>query len=128
MQRQVAALERKKKHIEQSVDKMKQAATGKHGDQKKSDLVASREKKLGRMGLEKTADGKKFNAQKPAQPQMRDPCTLRPALERTRTRLYLAALGTVLVTHAPPRCLVHTLHESAFTPASGAFWWEARPP
>jgi len=64
MQRQVAALERKKKHIEQSVDKMKQAAAGKHGDQKKSDLVASREKKLGRMGLEKTADGKKFNAQK----------------------------------------------------------------
>ena len=52
---------------------MKQAAAGKHGDQKKSDLVASREKKLGRMGLEKTADGKKFNAQKPAQPQMRDP-------------------------------------------------------
>ena len=118
MNRQVAALERKKKHIEQSVDKMKQAAAGKHGDQKKSDLVASREKKLGRMGLEKTADGKKFNAQKPAQPQMRDPCTLRPTLERTRTRLYLAAAGTCL----------RTLHESAFTPASGAFWWEARPP
>ena len=105
-------------HVAASVLKLKAAAAGKSGDQKKSDQAASRLKKMDRMGLEKTADGKKFNAQKPAQPQMRDPCTLRPALERTRTRLYLAAPGTCL----------HTLHESAFTPASGAFWWEARPP
>ena len=64
LEKQVAALDRKRAHIESSVNKMKQQASGKKGDQKKSAQVASRQKKLGRMGLEKAADGSKHNCQK----------------------------------------------------------------
>jgi len=64
LEKQVAALDKKRAHIESSVLKMKQAAGGKSGDQKKSAQAASRQKKLGRMGLEKAADGTKHNSQK----------------------------------------------------------------
>merc|ERR1711865_747059 len=63
LERQVNALEKKKEHVQKNIENMKKQASGKKGDQKKSDQVASRQKKLGRMGLEKV-DGKKFNYQK----------------------------------------------------------------
>jgi len=63
-QRQQDALDAKRAHIKASIDKMKsQAAKTGHPEQKLG-MVSSRQKKLGRMGFEKTADGKKFNAQK----------------------------------------------------------------
>jgi len=62
MERKVAALEKKKEHVKDSIQKMQQAATGKNGDQKKSRQAASRMNKLGLMGLEKTADGHKYSA------------------------------------------------------------------
>ena len=64
MGRQVANLEKKKKELAQQAQQLKSQAAGKKGDQKKSSQAASRIKKLNRTGLEKTADGKKFNAQK----------------------------------------------------------------
>ena len=64
MERQVANLEKKKKELAQQAQQLKSQAAGKKGDQKKSSQAASRIKKLNRTGLEKTADGKKFNAQK----------------------------------------------------------------
>merc|ERR1711988_313295 len=62
LERQVAALEKKKEHVKDSIQKMQQAAAGKNGDQKKSKQVASRVNKLGLMGLEKNADGHKYSA------------------------------------------------------------------
>ena len=64
MERQVANLDKKKKELAQQAQQLKSQAAGKKGDQKKSSQAASRIKKLNRTGLEKTADGKKFNAQK----------------------------------------------------------------
>ena len=64
MGRQVANLDRRKKELAQQAQQLKSQAAGKRGDQKKSSQAASRIKKLNRTGLEKTADGKKFNAQK----------------------------------------------------------------
>ena len=64
MERQVANLDRRKKELAQQAQQLKSQAAGKRGDQKKSSQAASRIKKLNRTGLEKTADGKKFNAQK----------------------------------------------------------------
>ena len=64
MGRQVANLEKRKKELAQQAQQLKSQAAGKKGDQKKSSQAASRIKKLNRTGLEKTADGKKFNAQK----------------------------------------------------------------
>ena len=63
LERQVDALEKKKEHVQKNIENMKKQASGNKGDQKKSDQVASRQKKLGRMGLEKV-DGKRFNCQK----------------------------------------------------------------
>lgn len=78
LQRQVAALERKREHIQKSVNHMVEAAdrrdenrsTNKDSSKyavktcaKSNNQVAQRLKKLGRMGLEKTADGKKYKAQ-----------------------------------------------------------------
>jgi ATPase subunit of ABC transporter with duplicated ATPase domains len=61
--RQQEALDAKRAHIRASIDKVKQQAA-KHGhSEQKLGMVASRQKKLGRMGFEKTADGKKFNTQ-----------------------------------------------------------------
>lgn len=57
------AFEAQREHVAASVLKLKAAAAGKSGDQKKSDQAASRLKKMDRMGLEKTADGKKWVVQ-----------------------------------------------------------------
>merc|ERR1712100_333023 len=62
LERQVAALEKKKEHVKDSIQRMQQAAAGKNGDQKKSKQVASRVNKLGLMGLEKNADGHRYSA------------------------------------------------------------------
>ena len=64
MGRQVANLEKRKRELAAQAQTLKSQAAGKRGDQKKSSQAASRIKKLNRTGLEKTADGKKFNAQK----------------------------------------------------------------
>ncbi|KAL7754013.1 hypothetical protein RI367_000946 [Sorochytrium milnesiophthora] len=58
-QRQLDAMERKKKHIEASIAKATQQAKS-GGDDKKLGMVASRKKKLERLGMEKTEDGKRF--------------------------------------------------------------------
>ena len=59
--RQQEALDSKRAHVAASIEKMQAAAKG--GKEVKNGGIASRQKKLGRMGFEKTADGKKFNAQ-----------------------------------------------------------------
>jgi len=59
-----AALDSKRDHIKQSIDRMKQAARKNGHPEQNMGLIASRHKKLERMGFEKTADGKKFNAQR----------------------------------------------------------------
>ena len=64
LSRQQSALDAKREHIQKSIDKMKAQARSKGHPEQRLGLVASRHKKLGRMGLEKTADGKKFNAQR----------------------------------------------------------------
>ncbi|CAN0009327.1 unnamed protein product, partial [Ectocarpus fasciculatus] len=56
-------LDKQRKHIEDSVKKMTKAASGKGGDQKKSSQVASRNKKLGRHGLERDVNGHRWKAQ-----------------------------------------------------------------
>ena len=63
LRRQQEALDSQREHIRQSIDKMKAAARSKGHPEQRLGLVGSRQKKLGRMGMEKTADGKKFNAQ-----------------------------------------------------------------
>jgi ATP-binding cassette subfamily F protein 3 len=61
--RQQETLDAKREHIRASIDKVKkQAKKSGHGEMKLG-MVASRQKKLGRMGFEKTASGQKFNAQ-----------------------------------------------------------------
>merc|ERR1712232_404011 len=62
LQRQVAAFEKQKEHVKDSIQKMQQASAGKNGDQKKAKQAASRINKLRLMGLEKTADGHKYSA------------------------------------------------------------------
>ncbi len=52
-----------RKAIEQSIHNMTKAAAGKKGDQKKSSLVASRRKKLDRLGIEKDEYGHRFKCQ-----------------------------------------------------------------
>ncbi|PVU99961.1 hypothetical protein BB559_000219 [Furculomyces boomerangus] len=52
-------IERKKKHINESIQKGLQQARS-SGDDKKLGMVASRKKKLERMGAEKTEDGKRW--------------------------------------------------------------------
>ncbi len=52
-----------RKAIEQSIQNMTKAAAGKKGDQKKSSLVASRRKKLDRLGIEKDEYGHRFKCQ-----------------------------------------------------------------
>jgi len=64
LERQVAALDKKKEAAKASIEKMKGQASGKNGDQKKSTQVASKNKKLERMGLETMGDGKAFKASK----------------------------------------------------------------
>jgi len=63
MGRLVANLEKKKAAVRRQKDAMSSAAHAK-GDAKSGAQAAKLAKKLGRMGLEKTADGQKFNAQK----------------------------------------------------------------
>jgi ATP-binding cassette subfamily F protein 3 len=53
-----ATLDRQRKHMADTVQKLESAA--RKGDQKKSSQVASRRKKLDRHGLDKTLDGKKW--------------------------------------------------------------------
>ncbi|PVU93104.1 hypothetical protein BB561_003464 [Smittium simulii] len=57
--RQYENIERKKKHINESIQKGLQQAKA-SGDDKKLGMVASRQKKLERMGAEKTEDGKRW--------------------------------------------------------------------
>lgn len=85
LERQVDALERQKEHVMNSLKRIEEAADrrdshhetnkennrfgplqggGRANGAKKCSQVAQRKKKHDRMGLEKTADGKKFNAQK----------------------------------------------------------------
>ncbi|ORX82790.1 P-loop containing nucleoside triphosphate hydrolase protein [Basidiobolus meristosporus CBS 931.73] len=52
-------IEKKKKHIQKSIEKAVQHAKS-SGDDKRLGLVASRKKKLERMGMDKTEDGKRF--------------------------------------------------------------------
>ncbi len=52
-----------RKAIEKSIQNMSKAAAGKKGDQKKSSLVASRRKKLDRLGIEKDEHGHRFKCQ-----------------------------------------------------------------
>ena len=61
--RQQRALDAQRQHIRQSIDSMKRQVRSTGHPEQHQGLVASRQKKLGRMGLEKTADGKKFHAQ-----------------------------------------------------------------
>jgi ATPase subunit of ABC transporter with duplicated ATPase domains len=74
-ERMAANLERKKEDVKKQVKEMtKKASAGskkgsshskaKEADAKQLKQAASRVKKLGRMGLEKTDDGKKFNSQR----------------------------------------------------------------
>jgi len=95
LQRQVLALERRREHVRASIDRMEyqaarremnrgthkennKYATGKNASRAsnksssglQSSQVAQRMKKLERMGLEKTADGKKYNAQREGGPRI----------------------------------------------------------
>jgi len=63
IQRQQEALDAKREHIRDSIEKMKKQQRKKGHPEQKMGHIASRQKKLGRMGFEKTADGKKFNSQ-----------------------------------------------------------------
>jgi len=74
-ERLAEALRKKKGNVREQAERMKTAAAGssrkgtagskaKEADAKRLRQAASRAKKLGRMGLEKTEDGKKFNAQR----------------------------------------------------------------
>ncbi|QDZ23115.1 ABC transporter [Chloropicon primus] len=56
-------LDSKKKALEKQIRKQAELAAG-SGSEKAGNRVAALSKKLGRTGLEKTADGKKWNAQK----------------------------------------------------------------
>lgn len=69
------ALRKKKENVREQAERMKTTAASssrkgtagskaKEADAKRLRQAASRSKKLGRMGLEKTEDGKKFNAQR----------------------------------------------------------------
>lgn len=57
------SIDRKRAHIEASIGKMKGAMARNSRDEKRGKLVTSRERKLERLGAEKTLDGKKFNCQ-----------------------------------------------------------------
>ncbi len=57
-------LDKHRQHIKESIQKMESAASKNVKDEKRQTQIASRKKKLCRMGMEKTEDGKKFNAQK----------------------------------------------------------------
>merc|ERR1719446_1275493 len=90
-ERLVAALDRKKAHIEKSLAAAEQAAerrdakratnrdnskygpwhlAGRTAGSQKSSQISSRLKKLDRMGLEKTQDGKRYKAQVEEGPRM----------------------------------------------------------
>ncbi|KJE93482.1 ATP-binding cassette sub-family F member 3 [Capsaspora owczarzaki ATCC 30864] len=56
-------LDRRRQQLTESMRKMEAKAAGNARDQKRLQQVASRKKKLNRMGFEKTADGRKFNSQ-----------------------------------------------------------------
>lgn len=58
-----SALDAKRAHIKSSIDKLKQQHRKTGHPEQNLGMIASRQKKLGRMGFEKTADGKKFVAQ-----------------------------------------------------------------
>lgn len=61
--RQQHALDSKRDHIRQSIEKMKSQARKQGHPEQKMGGIASRNKKLGRMGLDKMMDGKKFQSQ-----------------------------------------------------------------
>ncbi len=62
-QRQQENLNKFRDHLKDSMKKMEKAAQSNPMDQKRQTQIAARKKKLMKVGLEKTEDGKKWNCQ-----------------------------------------------------------------